>query len=221
MNSGLKLTALYAYGCRKTRELGIDEKLKKFVLFKENEKEIESEVKKLEPFFYYQLIAKANGIDNPFDKQVVKAYWLGNQLLEKVKPEILKELVGKVDSSYLIRANYLILGGKAHHNFSVLSKVAIRNEKILEIVNTCLISWGEVKKILKDELIISYQPLVLRNKKIIFSEREERKIGCSLLKKVSLNDIISIHFNEAREVLKPDDLEQLRKYTQEAIEFFN
>ena len=31
---------------------------------------------------YLQLIARANGIADPFDERVVEAYWIGNDLLE-------------------------------------------------------------------------------------------------------------------------------------------
>src|SRR3954449_12379548 len=34
---------------------------------------------------YLQLIARANGITDPFDSRVVEAYWIGNGLLEQVE----------------------------------------------------------------------------------------------------------------------------------------
>src|SRR4051794_22945599 len=34
---------------------------------------------------YLQLIARANGIADPFDARVVEAYWLGNELLDGVE----------------------------------------------------------------------------------------------------------------------------------------
>lgn len=221
MTSELKLAALYAYGCQKTKELEIDELLKKFVVSGQNKQKIESELKKLEPFLYYQLIAKSNKIDNPFDVRVVKAYWLGNEMIEKVKPELLKELVGQVDSFYLLKANYLILGGKAHHNFSVLSKIPVKNEKTIEMVNQCLISWGRVVEKTETELTVFHQPLVLKDKKFVLGDLMLKKIKRGLLGRIKLNDIVSIHFNEAREIISDDDWHNLRKYTQEAIEMFN
>jgi len=34
---------------------------------------------------YLQLIARANGLSDPFDARVVEAYWIGNELLEGVE----------------------------------------------------------------------------------------------------------------------------------------
>ena len=34
---------------------------------------------------YLQLIARANGIPDPFDSRVVEAYWLDNELLDEVE----------------------------------------------------------------------------------------------------------------------------------------
>lgn len=221
MREGLRTAALYAFGCQRTKELNIDEILKKFVIFGKNEKEIEFYLKKLEPYFYYQLIAMANRIEEPFNERVVRAYWIGNRLLEKVKPELLKEMVGQVDSFYLRQANYLIIGGKAHHNFSVLSKIPVKNKKIVEVVNQCLISWGKVIEKFGTELTVLYQPLILQNRKFILKDPLIKKVKCDLIERVKINDIVSIHFNEAREILSESDLEYLQKYTKEAIEMFN
>lgn len=35
-------------------------------------------------FPYLQLIARANGMDDPLDPRVVEAYWIGNRLLDRV-----------------------------------------------------------------------------------------------------------------------------------------
>lgn len=221
MNQGLKLAALYAYGCQKTRELGIDEELKDFIISGRDEQKIKSYLRKLEPFLHYRLIAKANNINDPFDEQVVRAYWLGSTLLEKVKPELLKDLADEVDSSTLLKANYLISGGKTHHNFAVLAQASLKMKQLLERVNLCLISWGQVIECHGDELTVYFRPVVLKGKKFIFGSRKQKKIKRGLLKKISVGDMVSIHFNEAREVLNADNLKRLKKYTQEAIQFFN
>ena len=75
-------------------------------------------------FFYYKLIAKSNGIENPFDEKVVKAYWIGNQLLEKVPIDSLKKMIIKKFSRPGFLSKELVekkasgvpLTSKAHHN---------------------------------------------------------------------------------------------------------
>src|SRR3954447_20143726 len=40
---------------------------------------------------YLQLIAEANGIEDPLDRRVVDAYWLGSGLLEHVAPGLVAD----------------------------------------------------------------------------------------------------------------------------------
>ena len=40
-------------------------------------------------FPYLQLIARSNGISDPFDQRVVEAYWIGNDLLNHVEARLL------------------------------------------------------------------------------------------------------------------------------------
>ena len=42
---------------------------------------------------YYKLIARKNRIDDPLDEKVVKAFWVGNHLLEKVSRKDLQNLI--------------------------------------------------------------------------------------------------------------------------------
>src|SRR3989344_7978965 len=44
-------------------------------------------------FPYLKLIASANNIVDPFDARVVEAYWLGNELLENVGRDRLRQFL--------------------------------------------------------------------------------------------------------------------------------
>jgi len=39
------------------------------------------------------LIAQANGLSDPYDIRVVEAYWLGNRLLNRIKPKYYRDLL--------------------------------------------------------------------------------------------------------------------------------
>src|SRR5207302_9188069 len=76
---------------------------------------------------YLQLIARANGIADPFDPRVVEAYWIGNDLLDGVEVrqlyDHLIERFGKQLSNP--RTRDLLLGkapagAHPHHAFHVL-----------------------------------------------------------------------------------------------------
>src|SRR6476661_11111120 len=74
---------------------------------------------------YLQLIARSNGIADPFDDRVVEAYWIGNELLDGVEVrrlyDSLKERFGKQLSPRMLEmvAGKAPAGAHPHHSFHV------------------------------------------------------------------------------------------------------
>jgi len=147
---------------------------------------------------YYELIAKANNIKDPFDENVVKAYWVGNKLLEKVKKN-------------------------AHHSFHVLiiGSVTGRIELKGELLDICRVSWGKVIKKEK-KIIVEYQPFVKR-KKLELGEFIKKEIDWNkdILPNIKIGDRISFHWNQAVEILNKEDVKNLEKYTKISLEIYN
>lgn len=125
---GVLLAATFSWGCEQAKELGISQKLKEYAQSgakSHSEEEIKEALKKLFPYFYYLLIAKSNKIDDPFALQVVKAHWIGNELLENVKIALIKDVIGEVkkvmgerynQEEFALRIRHFLKTGLAHHN---------------------------------------------------------------------------------------------------------
>lgn len=119
-NDGLLVAASFSHGCQTAEIIGIDPILKKYVRSEGKScgnDEMRKLLSKLVPYFCYRIISLANGIEDPFNILVVKAYWIGNELLEKVKPihigQTLKEFEQKGrDIIPLVMATKPILKGK-------------------------------------------------------------------------------------------------------------
>jgi len=124
LSTGLLLAARFSRGCNRANELGITPFLKKYVESRgENcsEREIRKKLEDLFSYLYYRVIAESNNIKDPFDVRVVKAYWIGNELLENieasaVKRDLLeeKEHYDKVILGIVMRP--LLETKRAHHN---------------------------------------------------------------------------------------------------------
>ncbi|MGI8829470.1 MAG: DUF6390 family protein, partial [Candidatus Limnocylindria bacterium] len=75
---------------------------------------------------YLELIARANGIADPFDRRVVDAYWIGNSLLERVEVrELYDDMLARFGSRLNGRMREIVLGkapagARPHHSFHVL-----------------------------------------------------------------------------------------------------
>src|SRR5918911_2619604 len=70
---------------------------------------------------YLQLISRANAIADPFDARVVEAYWLGNELLDRVEVrQLYDSLLERFGKQLRGRTRDLVLGkapvgARPHH----------------------------------------------------------------------------------------------------------
>lgn len=201
--SGIKLAILYGI---KPYELGFCGPEKKKNILSDYLKGKKIDGKELREFLkefkgaypYYKLIAKANNIKDPFDEKIVRAYWIGNKLLERMKK-------------------------KAHHSFHVLiiGSVTGRIELKGELLDICRVSWGKVIKKGK-KIIVEYQPFVgTKELKLGKPIKKEIDWNKDLLLNVKTGDWISFHWNQAVEVLNKEDVKNLEKYTKNSIEIYN
>jgi len=225
---GLKIAALYSFPPGRFGLCGMGEEASHQILHFLKGERVPNIKEILETFegslFYYKLIAKENKISDYFNEKVVRAYWVGNELLEKVRISKLKEMVTK----YLKKpklAEKLPENSKAHHSFHVLVAGPMRKDLIMTegMKDLCKISWGKILKIVDcrlqiANLIVEYQPL-LKERKWFLGKPVKRKIFWfkKILPKIKVGDFVSFHWDLALEKLSKKDLENLKKYTQISI----
>ena len=183
---------------------------------------------------YLQLIARANTIQDPFDARVVEAYWLGNELLERVEVRQLydamlerfgKQLQGRTRDLVLGKAP---AGARPHHSFHVLdvhSRVG-EFDSTLGTLDACRISWGRVLRVEAGELVVERQPLSLNSGKLSLAapteERFVRQIdGHGFADTAGIGDWVSLHWGWVCEVLTPRQRANLERYTRHHLAIAN
>ncbi len=175
---------------------------------------------------YLRTIAAANGIRDPFDPRVVEAYWLGNDLLQRVEAGDLyrslderfgRQLPGKVKEQVLRKPPQ---GAKPYHLFHVLD--VYRHLESREIgmatMESCRISWGQVREVDGAALVVDRRPLVEVGGKLALGEpRAERVLrslsGRGFADQVVVGDWVSIHWGWTCEVLDAGRLADLEHYS--------
>jgi hypothetical protein len=175
---------------------------------------------------YLKLIARANGIADPFDEGVVEAYWLGNDLLQTVETRQLYDtLAERADRQLSGRVRELVLGkapagARPHHNFHVFDVYSRMNEigDTLLTMDQCRVSWGRVVGCDGPNLVVERQPLVIRAGKLALGEAVRVRVlrdvdGRSLVGKAVPGDWVSLHWGWVCEVLAPGQIANLRYYT--------
>jgi hypothetical protein len=194
---------------------------------------------------FVRMIAKANG-RKPFDREVTEAYWLGNSLLDNVQASEFYEFThqnlspgrkraGRKDGMRREEARTLFkqLGpmAKPHHTFYVLgmyarSSVKSGSEaKLLELMDSCRISWGKVVEVRRSALVVERPSLSLSRDRLSLSLPERKEVHYDPLipafADVNKGDWVSVHWNFASEKLRPHQLRNLKKYTALDIEATN
>jgi len=242
--SALKLAISYSLPSYQLGFCGPQEAKDKKILLdfvngeKVNEKLVKEALMKFEaPYPYFKLIAKSNGIADPFDERVVKAMWVGNELLDNVKTQDLRNLIRTEFAKPGLlslkeaeaRANKVPDGAVPHHSFHVLILGPVTGRVKLEgtMLDLCRIGWGRVTKI-KDQrskikkLKVRYRPLVL-GQKIKLGEEVEREIewNKNIVPKVKIGDWVSFHWGQVCKVLNPDEVKNLEHYTKKTIDLVN
>jgi hypothetical protein len=175
---------------------------------------------------YLQLIARANGIADPFDARVVEAYWLGNDLLHGVEVrQLYDSLLERFGKQLQGRTRELVLGKAPagacpHHNFHVFDvyRRTGTQESTLHTLDNCRVSWGKVQRVEGSELVVERQPVVLREGKLALDgaqpERVLRQIeGSGFADAAQPGDSVSIHWGWVCEVLSLRQLRNLEHYT--------
>lgn len=187
---------------------------------------------------YLRFIAKSVGADNPFDYRTVEAYWIGNDLLEKISPgefydhlrERLKAKFSKEQIRKLFDTQpYAAFPHHALHVFNAFSMSgnvpdAFANatgpdDKVGTLMDKCRISWGKILEADdKGNLIVEYEPVLRINGRLSLGEPTKTKVladvqGRSFVRGARTGDWISFHWGFACTTLTQTQIANLRKYT--------
>jgi hypothetical protein len=183
---------------------------------------------------YLKLIARANGIADPFDFRVVEAYWIGNELLDCVEVRQLydslaerfgKQLTGRTRDLVLGKAP---AGARPHHSFHVLDvhRRVGELEPTLRTLDDCRISWGRVLSLDSGELVVERSPVVLREGKLVLDaprpERVTRQLeGHGFADAAQPGDWVSLHWGWVCEVIDDRQRRSLECYSRHHLALAN
>jgi hypothetical protein len=185
---------------------------------------------------FVRMIAKSTG-RSPFDKEVTEAYWIGNSLLDRVEPsdfyQFTHQGLGKRMKKPEAKKIFREVGGlaKPHHTFYVLgmysrSNIKTANQsKLLELMDSCRVSWGRVLDIKRDTLVVARSPLSLVEDRLALTRAEKKEVRFDPqippFSSIRKGDYVSLHWNFASERLSAVQLRNLRSYTAKDIEATN
>lgn len=188
---------------------------------------------------YLELIARSNGIADPLDARVVEAYWLGNRLLDAVRPSQLGPSLERRFRSRLRGDGWQWLATKpeagavpvhAFHVLDVFPRLGLMRtgatDRALEVMDSCRIRWGRVLERKQDYLVVSAVPLEMVDAKLRLAPPRVELIrgwidGAGFVDEIGPGDVLSIHWDWACERLDRGRLAALQRWTRREIEIAN
>lgn len=227
---GLKLIAKYALPPNRLGYCGKESATQAFsnyILKESNAKAVKEEIKKFQGLYaYLDVISKATK-QPAFSYEVGEAYFIGNKLLDKIDRDYVIQLIRKLQERGLpesiahkkifdLPKRQLYL----HHSFNVLyigvGNVTGSVSFTVENINNCLVLPAKVIKIKKDkvEVLVSFLDEDLEWKS---PEKKEVAYTKEFIPNLKEGNIVSIHWNQAVDILKPKQAENLKHYTEENL----
>jgi hypothetical protein len=180
---------------------------------------------------YLGLIADAAGIDDPFDARVVEAYWLGNDLLERVPAAALRSTLerwpqGWSGARWDDVARFVEAGAVPHHSFHVfgaypwlrLLKAGVPGRP-LEVLDRCRVRWGTIESVDGDTASVRGRRLTWNGVAVglgpLAVERATLAIdGQGFVPDVRPGETVALHWDWVCDRLTPDQLSALCHYTE-------
>src|SRR3989344_1692287 len=184
-------------------------------------------------FSYLKLIADANDLD-PFDYEVCEAFWLGNDLLENVPTEnvrqmILSELTGggkmHIDRSQKL-ADPLPATIYPHHSFHVyfVKFITGKVEWTPKNADKCRVPFGKILgfRDSKRSAIIEYRPVMSTNDGMAFGKSANISISTylndlALIPDAEVGDWIAFHWDVGVKILSLNEKGNLEKFTRQNL----
>jgi len=172
---------------------------------------------------YLELIAAANDLQ-PFDAEVIEAYWIGNELLNNVQYSEIQKTILSFQKFGLPRS---IVEKKAaelpdamlpHHSMHVLyvNFISPKLKPIIENLSNCLIQWAQVKAQAKNGIKVKGLELFAESNELKLREKE-KTVQNQFNLQLQPGDLISVHWQNAVEKISFDELKSLRKFTEQTI----
>jgi Family of unknown function (DUF6390) len=188
---------------------------------------------------YLQLIAEANGVADPLDRDVVEAYWLGNPLTAAVGMRRLHRSVEDRFRSRLAPSSWRWLeaavgsGAMPVHAFHVLDvfpRVGLLRggsvDDLLATIDSCRIRWGRVEAVSGESLIVSAVSLEQVDGKLSLAAPRLETVsrwqdGTGFVDDVAVGETVAMHWGWACDRLTPRQLRNLQHWTRAALQVAN
>jgi hypothetical protein len=186
---------------------------------------------------YLELIAGVSGIPDPLDHRVVEAYWIGNDLLDRIDMTtfgnaLMDRFRRQTGPAWAHLAEAVPAGAVPHHSFHVLDVypwvglLGHGRGEPLEVLQQCRIRWGQVVTVDGDDVVVMSRPLTYCDGRLgLGAPRAEHATGgldgVRLAGPLSPGDWVGLHWSWVCDRLGPRQLHDLQRFTRRHLRITN
>ncbi|MBO0844005.1 MAG: hypothetical protein J2P22_01145 [Nocardioides sp.] len=188
---------------------------------------------------YLQLIADATGLDDPLDRRVVQAYWIGSPRLDGIG---VRAIGDSMEERFRFRSGPffsnlsegVLAGGVPHHSFHVfciypwigLLGDERRAEQALTVLDMCRIRWGRVVTVTGDQAVVESSHLQWDGARLTLGpptvETVQRSTdGVGLAPEIHDGDQVTMHWDWVCDKVDDQHLAWLEQYTRRHLSIVN
>ena len=188
---------------------------------------------------YLQLIASATGLDDPLDRRVVEAYWVGSPRLDNVDTRAVGDSMEDrfrfmTGMKFPTLTESVLAGGVPHHSFAVfciypwtgLLSDGRKAEHALTVLDRCRIRWGKVLAVEGDQVVVESRSLTWDGRSLGLGEAETETAvrsldGVGMVGALDTGDWVSLHWEWVCDRLSEQQVSRLRSYTMRHLRIVN
>ena len=181
---------------------------------------------------YLEAIAELHGLD-PFDRRVVEAYWLGNELLDGFPRAGFEKLLDRLVRRGLPRSMARSLAGRLpdhpipHHLFHVafvgVGNVTGHVASTVPNMEACRPAWAEVRAVEGGRLVVRHPELKWADGRIALGPEVDEDVAYDprVLPGVAVGRLVALHWHWPAMLLEPGERARLEEYTRRSLEAAN
>jgi hypothetical protein len=188
---------------------------------------------------YLQLIAGATGLEDPLDRRVVEAYWVGTPRLDRVDTRAVGDSMDErfrfmTGPTFSTLTESVLAGGVPHHSFAVfciypwtgLLSDRRKAEHALTVLDRCRIRWGRVVAVHGDQVVVESRPLTWDGRRLAIGESGTETAvrslgGVGMVSELEPGDWVSLHWEWVCDRLTELQVGFLRSYTLRHLQIVN
>lgn len=214
---GVELAAIYSYQPNHLGYCGSSSFASAYQ--SRNPEMIKEELKKFHAHYaYLRLIGRENNLD-PFHRDVVKAFWIGNWLLDTITHDTLQNFIenelfpDKTCNRAKKLAKDLPEGLVPHHSFNSLyiNFISDAVEKTTANYDSCCVTFGKLISV--SEKTATIRRNYISEGPVLRQKTEKISIDRFFTGQLQPGDLVSVHWGHIIQILQPSDYSSLEKYT--------